>query len=190
MNGYKRADLREKLAITTVSSFVPFVAVSRMDANNSEQSGIIEELQTDIIKMPRLPNGIVYTSVDRDFFDDFYKEIDINLIPESDLREMMRRNHSIVRKMKKKRDYTCQICGENRFLMDNGDYYCEAHHINHIGQGGSQTDESNIIILCANHHRKFHYAKKGVIGIGEMKCGRRKITIDDENRRTVEVDFN
>ena len=64
--------------------------------------------------------------------------------------------------------------------MDNGRYYCEAHHLVPISEDGSQGPE-NVIILCANHHRMFHYAKN-VITFKEDN-GEKKIIINDTEYR-------
>lgn len=33
----------------------------------------------------------------------------------------------------------------------------ETHHLQQLGQGGADNPD-NIVVLCANHHRMFHYA--------------------------------
>lgn len=88
---------------------------------------------------------------------------------------LIKRNRKIVSELKQKHGYSCQICGQS-FLMDNGDYYCEAHHLVPLSENGSQSPE-NVIIVCANHHRMFHYAKNK-INIGDASCGSREIIID------------
>lgn len=81
-------------------------------------------------------------------------------ITEEKLIRLVKRYRSIVNKKKKECGCRCQICGLT-FLMDNGNYYCEAHHLIPISEDGSQNPE-NVIILCANHHRMFHYAKNNI----------------------------
>ncbi len=90
---------------------------------------------------------------------------------------LIKRNRKIVSELKKKHGYSCQICGQS-FLMDNGDYYCEAHHLVPLSENGSQSPD-NVIIVCANHHRMFHYAKNS-IDIGEVNNGDREIRISDK----------
>lgn len=107
-----------------------------------------------------------------DYFD---KSKFQNLTQEKKL-EMIKRYRQIVNKLKKICGSKCQICGKT-FLMDNGKYYSEAHHIEPLSENGGQTPE-NVIILCANHHRMFHYSKKR-IEVGDLIDGQRKILIDD-----------
>lgn len=87
------------------------------------------------------------------------------------------RDMQIVRKLKEKYNYKCQLCGY-QFLMDNGEYYCEAHHIIPISEDGSQSPD-NVIIVCANHHRMFHYARKQM-SIGPLINNKRTIVIGKE----------
>lgn len=89
---------------------------------------------------------------------------------------LMKKDLQLVQKLKKRYDYRCQICGYN-FLMDNGEYYCEAHYIEPVTEDNEQTAE-NVLILCANHHRMFHYATKNIT-IGAIIRGKREITIGD-----------
>lgn len=114
------------------------------------------------------------TQIEKDFLDD----VDV---PENETIEehnkRVKRYKKIVKALKKKYNYRCQLCGYT-FHMDNGNDYCEAHHIKMLSQDGSQGPE-NIIILCANHHRIFHYATNNCI-IGELINGKRVIKIGDE----------
>ncbi|GEM_PF-6526391 len=70
---------------------------------------------------------------------------------------------SIGTKLKRANDFKCQLCealGLNPigFLKTNGEPYVEAHHATPVSQLeiGSLA-ASNIMILCANHHREMHY---------------------------------
>lgn len=72
--------------------------------------------------------------------------------------DFIKRQQEVVKIVKKHFNYKCQICGDT-FLMDNGNYYCEAHHLVPLSLNGRQRPD-NVIILCAKHHRMFHYAKE------------------------------
>lgn len=109
----------------------------------------------------------------KQFSEDMEPEVLKNISEEKMVR-LIKRYRSIVDKKKMKCGYKCQICGQT-FLMDNGKYYCEAHHLIPISEDGSQKSE-NVIILCANHHRMFHYAKNN-ISITEEN-GEKIISID------------
>ena len=59
--------------------------------------------------------------------------------------------------------YKCLICkglGQNPhgFKKPNGEYYIEAHHVTPVSSLEKGTLAiSNIITVCANHHRQLHY---------------------------------
>jgi hypothetical protein len=73
--------------------------------------------------------------------------------------EYVARPNAITDYLKRFRNFTCQICGQYGFLQKNGTRYIEAHHIIEIHKllAGSLCSD-NIVILCPNCHRKFHYA--------------------------------
>jgi hypothetical protein len=65
------------------------------------------------------------------------------------------RNPELASRMKIKRNHTCQVCEIPTFKNKNGDYhYTESHHIIPRALGGPDIP-SNILIVCANCHRKF-----------------------------------
>lgn len=109
----------------------------------------------------------------KQFSEDMEPEV-LKNITEEKLVRLVKRYRNIVNKKKMECGCKCQICGQT-FLMDNGKYYCEAHHLIPISEDGSQGSE-NVIILCANHHRMFHYAKNN-ISIREEN-GEKIISID------------
>lgn len=117
--------------------------------------------------------GIELLDLKKHFSEDMEPEA-LKNITEEKLIRLVKRYRSIVNKKKKECGCRCQICGLT-FLMDNGNYYCEAHHLIPISEDGSQGSE-NVIILCANHHRMFHYAKNN-ISIREVN-GEKIISID------------
>ena len=92
--------------------------------------------------------------------------------------QLVWRDLQIVHRLKEKYNCRCQICGYS-FQKNNGDYYCEAHHIVPVSENGSQSPD-NVIILCANHHRMFHYASESIV-VGSLIDGVREITIGDQN---------
>jgi len=65
--------------------------------------------------------------------------------------------------VKKATGFRCQLCDALRlpslgFVKANGEHYVEAHHVMPVSerQVGSLA-ASNVMILCANHHRQMHY---------------------------------
>lgn len=117
--------------------------------------------------------GIELLELKKHFSEDMEQEV-LKNITEEKLVRLVKRYRKIVNKKKKECGCRCQICGLT-FLMDNGNYYCEAHHLIPISEDGSQGAE-NVIILCGNHHRMFHYAKDN-ISIREEN-GEKIISID------------
>ena len=102
--------------------------------------------------------------------------------PPNETQEMLirriKRYKKIVDTLKVRYEGRCQIEGCNfTFKKQNGVYYAEAHHLLPLSKGGTQ-DEHNVVILCANHHRMFHYAD---VNIGELLNGKRPITINNVN---------
>lgn len=67
------------------------------------------------------------------------------------------RDTEMIRKMKKKYNNTCQICGK-RIVLPNGKGYSEGHHLQKLGGAHKGPDiENNVIILCPYHHTEFDY---------------------------------
>ena len=131
------------IKVFNVEDYLPLITISKGDKE------IIIEQDKDIELGELL----------KQFSEDMIQE-ELKNISKERLLHLVKRYRKIVEQQKKKYDYRCQICNEN-FLMDNGKYYCEAHHLIPISENGSQNAD-NVIILCANHHRIFHYAKNSV----------------------------
>lgn len=51
----------------------------------------------------------------------------------------------------------CELCGQLGFEMANGALYLETHHIIPLSSGGPDID-LNVVALCADDHRRAHYA--------------------------------
>ena len=71
--------------------------------------------------------------------------------------------------VKKANEYKCQLCaalGRDAvgFKKKNGDPYVEAHHVMPVSkkQVGSLSG-SNILTLCANHHRQVHFGHVEIV---------------------------
>jgi hypothetical protein len=78
---------------------------------------------------------------------------------------------AVADKVKAANNYKCQICeamGQNPkgFLKKSGLSYVEAHHVTFISQmvPGS-LGPSNIITVCATHHRQLHYGEVELVAI-------------------------
>lgn len=158
-NLYKTYELEEVLSL-----YINKNGISTIINNESAESNI--EFRED--------EENIDTQIEKGFLDD----VDV---PENETIEehnkRVKRYKKIVKELKKRYNYRCQLCGYI-FHMDNGNDYCEAHHIKMLSQDGSQGPES-IIILCANHHPIFHNATNNCI-IGKLINGKRVIKIGDE----------
>jgi len=65
----------------------------------------------------------------------------------------LKRNQTIVKKMKEKYKNKCQICGFT-FQKKNGAYYSEVAHIKPIETREKGVDApSNLMVMCPNHHK-------------------------------------
>ena len=104
---------------------------------------------------------VIDEQIKKNFDEDFGNDIQNETKEQRILR--IKRYQKTVNELKVKYNYKCQIssCGYS-FPMDNGKGYCEAHHIELLSNNGSQKPE-NVLILCANHHRMFHYANQNII---------------------------
>lgn len=52
----------------------------------------------------------------------------------------------------------CECCSDDGFIKEDGNTYLEIHHLRSLTEHGSDTPR-NAVALCANCHRKLHYAK-------------------------------
>jgi hypothetical protein len=87
---------------------------------------------------------------------------------ESSKQEIKRRKETIlrrvrdtekVRELKKMYDYCCQVCRAPTIQIGPREYYAEGHHLRPLGKPHDGDDhESNIIILCPNHHVMFDHS--------------------------------
>jgi len=87
----------------------------------------------------------------------------------------IKRYKKIVDDLKEEYNARCQIenCGFT-FVKSNGENYAEGHHLVPLAKGGDQ-DKKNLVILCANHHRMFHYAD---IQIRKAETNKREVIIN------------
>lgn len=107
------------------------------DYDNIEQQEILAEIET-------LPN----------LEDDETELITIQ-------QKTYKRNNILIAKIKKDRNFECQICN-TKILKSNGSYYIEAAHIKAKKDKGNERKE-NILILCPNHHKEFDFGKREIL---------------------------
>ena len=73
----------------------------------------------------------------------------------------LKRDYDTIDKLKKVRDYKCQICGKT-IPKRVGGFYIEAAHIRAKKDKGPETPD-NLLILCPNHHKEFDYGLRKII---------------------------
>ena len=83
-------------------------------------------------------------------------------VKEPERREQMLSVHECDPKVKawiiKNANGKCECCGADGFIKEDGSIFLEVHHLRLLAKNGSDTIK-NAIALCANCHRKLHYAK-------------------------------
>lgn len=135
----------------------------------------ILDLYTNVSGTSQLKHKSIEETIDKQLEVDLLEDMEV---PENEIEtvtiDKIKRYQNLVNDLKKKCGYKCQICGYS-FQMNNGNYYCEAHHVKYLSQDGSQSPD-NVIILCPNHHRMFHYSSEKIV-VGEIMNGQRKVTI-------------
>lgn len=77
------------------------------------------------------------------------------------LLETYERPSAITNALKKSRGDQCQLCGIRGFLKRDGKPYCEVHHLFHLAKDPPPDclRPEYLVVLCANCHRRMHYAK-------------------------------
>ena len=72
----------------------------------------------------------------------------------------------------------CECCGQLGFEMEDGSRYLETHHIIEVSARGPDST-GNVVAICANCHRKAHYAKNWLLIERTMVAAIRKRGIED-----------
>lgn len=121
---------------------------------------VIEQSKANEKELEEVNNENIYDEADMIALEAKYK----NQTPK--IREIISKKierGTIATAVKKWYDYDCLICkakGEQAkgFKKKNGEYYIETHHFFPVSelQKGS-LGLSNLMTLCANHHRQVHY---------------------------------
>jgi 5-methylcytosine-specific restriction endonuclease McrA len=77
------------------------------------------------------------------------------------LLETYERPSFITNELKRSRGDQCQLCGTRGFIKRDGKPYCEVHHLFHLAKDPPPDclSPEYLVVLCANCHRKMHYAE-------------------------------
>jgi predicted HNH restriction endonuclease len=84
-------------------------------------------------------------------------------LPERKLTSSLRiqRDSRVTKKVKGTYNYQCQIKGCGYSLqLPNGQFYAEGHHIRPIGNHEGSDLTTNVICVCANHHKELDYGTR------------------------------
>ena len=108
-------------------------------------------------------------------FADAYLSQDESPVIQEEQREyfarVRRRNERAVRALKDLYGETSQIVGDDyNFVKRNGHRYVEAHHLEPLGEGGSD-DPRNMVVVSALAHRMLHYADVQPIDLAGIEVG-------------------
>jgi hypothetical protein len=133
-DGRHPAYLREMAAAVVARSRGPSATVSGR--------GLGQFSLIDVIEIPR---------------PDRLQEDEQRVLRSSGWRYAIKRDSVLKERVKRQREWLCQVCGAQPFVDRDGRKYAEAHHIRPLFQGGADKEE-NLLVICANCHRKLHYA--------------------------------
>ena len=94
-------------------------------------------------------------------------------VPTREVRAMVRARSATVRHAALTRAAgLCEWCALPGFQTVSGALYLETHHVMPLAEGGPDT-ESNVVALCATHHREAHHGAKR----DEMRAALRRLAI-------------
>lgn len=72
------------------------------------------------------------------------------------------RNLEMIKKVKRGHDFACMVCGY-KCEISPGVFYAEGAHLRPLGGGHAGRDvQSNILVLCPNHHMELDYGKLSI----------------------------
>jgi hypothetical protein len=77
--------------------------------------------------------------------------------------EAFERPSWVTNQIKRTRGDKCSLCGQQGFLKRGGSRYCEVHHVLHLSKSPPPEclGPAFLVVVCANCHRRFHYADVG-----------------------------
>jgi 5-methylcytosine-specific restriction protein A len=67
------------------------------------------------------------------------------------------RDPAVRERVKRRAMGLCELCGQAGFLTTGGALYLETHHVTALSEGGAD-DDRNVVALCAQDHRRAHFA--------------------------------
>ncbi len=113
-----------------------------------------EQSENDIDELIKLENSNISKVVLQTEIKKIDSEIDLHPQKKEISTSGFVRNQKLSNLLKIHHKHTCQLCEETTFKTKSGYFYTEHHHIVPLAMNGSPKSE-NILIVCANCHRKF-----------------------------------
>lgn len=125
-----------------------------------------ERLNSDLRSMLALYSRLIVSETDAEgSFDDVTDEPadqDVEDATRFRIHKRIERNAALVKKVKKRKGYTCEACGTNfeKVYGPVGSGYIEAHHLKPLaslkGTKVAMDPEVDFAVLCSNCHRMVH----------------------------------
>ena len=141
-----------------------------------------------------------------DFIDAILKKLELEqkgkdkiINSKLDKKIIVERDRKIIKYLKELYSCKCQICQNKGFadiIQEDGNGYCEAHHIEELANAKLSLEAENevldhyrnIIILCPYHHRYLHFNRGGKYRL--EKCEDGLFLVNEVDRVRVEVDYH
>jgi 5-methylcytosine-specific restriction protein A len=112
-----------------------------------------------------------------ELFDEDIKPSEVDAVKKQVTLTILKRNTRIVAVLKSLYGGKCQITGERyTFKKLDGEFYCEAHHLIPLGEGGADSPY-NIIIVSPLIHRMLHYGEVSGFDLSQIKADKLKVMI-------------
>lgn len=164
IQGFKRALFAlEKHILYMISTGAPSITLKKI--YNAQRDLLLKELPESAIdnfEQEEITDFLNEKEISREELIKMLEAINHNSSEKVEINhKAYKRNNKSIALIKKLRGFKCQIC-EKSIQKKNGDYYVEAAHINPKKNNSSES-QSNIILLCPNHHKEFDLGNTKVL---------------------------
>jgi hypothetical protein len=109
----------------------------------------IPNLYKLLTSLPAINNEDAYNDAINDLGTDYVEK-------EKYLGTRYARDPKVRRAVEARAEGKCELCGKQGFSKPDGGYYLETHHIIALARVGADR-VTNVIALCADHHREAHF---------------------------------
>lgn len=91
------------------------------------------------------------------------------------------RDTPTARRLKQLYSFRCQVCGQ-QIELEAGRYYIEVHHLRPLGGNHRGSDhETNMMVLCPNHHAMFDYGTPSFVSRNTVEIGGKEFELTQEH---------